>query len=348
MSEFVLKTRDDYIPTDGNCKKCASTNILGVQRRLCSGYCVSCFQKLDKGEREQAWKEAELSEKAKWEADLDAELSEKAKWGAEQRGVAECAAAIASGEVQVTLERRNGYILTTDVKCPKCSFSGGCSGYCSVCWNGLSKREREDANKKAEAEQPLRTLAGDRKRQDAASAKEASASDKVTKQSRYRAQVLRRLSAIGPVTLLAPNDTHRTVQGCAAKVPYSMPLSCLPKEVMERYGHTLPHTMPPGVEVRAFPPCPQSVDTVISHRALGAAKSLFDAAAGATFETESSESYTAWFIPSDLTDDECPVVLSETLMPKVSLGCGSDSDSSRYHKRGKGIKKSVLEATTNL
>ncbi|GIQ92186.1 hypothetical protein KIPB_015821, partial [Kipferlia bialata] len=39
-----------------------------------------------------------------------------------------------------------------------------------------------------EAEQPLRTLAGDRKRQDNASAKEASASDKVTKQSRYRAQ----------------------------------------------------------------------------------------------------------------------------------------------------------------
>ncbi|GIQ87668.1 hypothetical protein KIPB_009757, partial [Kipferlia bialata] len=49
--------------------------------------------------------------------------------------------------------------------------------------------------------------------------------------------------------------------------------------------------------------------------------------------------YAAWFIPSDLTGGECPVVLSETLMPKcpvvlsetlmpkVGLGCGSDSDS---------------------
>ncbi|GIQ90029.1 hypothetical protein KIPB_012672, partial [Kipferlia bialata] len=108
--------------------------------------------------------------------------------------------------------------------------------------------------------------------------------------------VLRRLSAIGPVTLLAPNDTHLTVKGCPAKVPYSMPLSCLPKGVMESYGHTLPYTMPPGVEVRACgwarkesPPAPGSVDTAISERALAAAKSLFDAAAGATFETESSE-----------------------------------------------------------
>ncbi|GIQ91195.1 hypothetical protein KIPB_014337, partial [Kipferlia bialata] len=45
------------------------------------------------------------------------------------------------------------------------------------------------------------------------------------------------------------------------------------------YGHLLPYTMPPGVEVRACgwgrmesPPAPESVDTAISERALEAAK----------------------------------------------------------------------------
>ncbi len=52
----------------------------------------------------------------------------------------------------------NGAIKTTGTRCEGgCSFHGGNSGYCSVCWKKLSEEAKKEANEKAAREEPLRS-----------------------------------------------------------------------------------------------------------------------------------------------------------------------------------------------
>jgi len=56
-------------------------------------------------------------------------------------------------------ELPNGGIVTTDAKCPGCSFWGGISGHCSKCWNQLSPEEQKRHTKEQRALQPDRERA---------------------------------------------------------------------------------------------------------------------------------------------------------------------------------------------